>query len=34
MYHGKPYDPKDASNIEEVHIGTSEKNLSDLLKEI
>lgn len=34
MYHGKPYDPKDVSNIEEVHIGTSEKNISDLLKEL
>lgn len=34
MYHGKPFDPKDSSNIEEVHIGASEKNISDLLKEL
>ncbi|MDP2104118.1 MAG: hypothetical protein Q8K26_04315, partial [Candidatus Gracilibacteria bacterium] len=34
MYHGKPFDPSDASSIEEIHIDASERTLSDLLKEI
>lgn len=34
MYHGKPYDPSDVSNIEEVHMNQSEIHISDLLKEL
>lgn len=34
MYHGKPYDANDVSNIEVVHLEKPEINLSDLLKEI
>ncbi|MBP9779015.1 tyrosine--tRNA ligase [Candidatus Gracilibacteria bacterium] len=34
MYHGKPYDPSDVSNIESMNIGTSEINISDLLKQL
>ncbi len=32
MYHGKPYDASDASNIETQNVGQSEINISDLLK--
>jgi tyrosyl-tRNA synthetase len=32
MYHGKPYDASDVSNIETQNIGKSEMNISDLLK--
>jgi tyrosyl-tRNA synthetase len=32
MYHGKPYDASDVSNIETQSLGVSEMNISDLLK--
>lgn len=34
MYHGKPYDANDISNIETMNIWTSEMNISDLLKQL
>lgn len=34
MYHGKPYDPSDASTIEVQSIGLGEMSISDLLKEL
>lgn len=34
MYHGKPYDPSDVTNIEIVNIWVSEIYISDLLKQI
>lgn len=32
MYHGKPYDANDKSNIEVQSVGASEVTLSELLK--
>jgi tyrosyl-tRNA synthetase len=34
LYHGKPYDPKDVTNLESVHVGVEKMLLGELLKHI